>query len=167
MKKPGQKSVLLGLFLIFASETYAQNWTRVEIQLDEKLNLGSAIYEQPLDAQLPSLVNFWATWCAPCVKEIPDLIAAAQAMPEQVVLVNVGESREAIDAFAQRYPELGLGNAAVVTQGFEFKNLSEWKIRGLPTSFLMRDGVALWQAEGILPWADPAVQADIRARLQP
>ena len=32
------------------------------------------------------LVNFWATWCAPCLKEIPDLIALHEARKDIVII---------------------------------------------------------------------------------
>src|SRR5699024_5559085 len=39
---------------------------------------------QPLSryAGRPLVVNFWATWCPPCVKEMPDLDELSQAFPE-------------------------------------------------------------------------------------
>lgn len=48
------------------------------------------------------LVNFWATWCPPCQKEIPALEAAFQANKDQgfVILgVNVGESPAVVETF--------------------------------------------------------------------
>ncbi len=167
MKMHGQTPVLGSLFLLFSLETYGQSWTRSEIHLDEKMDIGTPVFSLELSHGEPSLINFWATWCAPCIKEIPDLISAARAMDEQIVLVNVGESREKITKFANQFPQLELGQAAVVTQGFEFKDLQQWEIRGLPTSFLVRDEQPHWQAEGILEWADPRVQAEIRALLTP
>jgi peroxiredoxin len=49
------------------------------------------------------LVNFWATWCPPCQKEIPALEAAYRANKDKgfVILgVDVGESRQAVEAYA-------------------------------------------------------------------
>jgi len=52
------------------------------------------------------LINFWATWCAPCRAEIPDLQAAYEARQGDgfVVLgVNVEESRTAVEPFVAEF----------------------------------------------------------------
>lgn len=67
------------------------------------------------------LVNFWATWCPPCLEEIPDLIALSDKRKDLAVIgvaVDYKSSRE-IEAFAQdnlmTYP-LVLGDDAVIKQ---------------------------------------------------
>jgi thiol-disulfide isomerase/thioredoxin len=47
------------------------------------------------------LLNFWATWCPPCVYEMPFLEEAHQQMPENTIIlaVNVGENADTVSAF--------------------------------------------------------------------
>lgn len=52
------------------------------------------------------LLNFWATWCKPCEKEMPFLNDQYQAYKDQgvhVIAVNVGESNVAVSDFSKRY----------------------------------------------------------------
>lgn len=50
----------------------------------------------------PVVINFWATWCVPCRKEMPDLEAAARRHREHglvILAVNVYEGPEVVQAF--------------------------------------------------------------------
>ncbi len=42
------------------------------------------------------VLNFWATWCAPCIKEFPNLITTAQHFSEDVVLIALSSDLEQI-----------------------------------------------------------------------
>lgn len=52
------------------------------------------------------LLNFWATWCKPCEKEMPFLNNQYQAYKDQgvnILAINVGESNVAVSEFTNRY----------------------------------------------------------------
>lgn len=52
----------------------------------------------------PMLVNLWATWCKPCVNELPLLNEVQQFVPEvTVVAVNMGETATEVEPFRERY----------------------------------------------------------------
>ena len=50
------------------------------------------------------LVNFWATWCAPCLEELPSLQALQKTMPQIVILaVSVDDDPDAYHRFVQQH----------------------------------------------------------------
>ena len=63
----------------------------------------------------PLIINFWATWCAPCIEEMPEL-AALQAEIAPVQIIGIGiDSQENITRFAKKlsipYPLYVAGGA--------------------------------------------------------
>lgn len=65
----------------------------------------------------PIVVNFWATWCAPCVQEMPDLDLMAQSF-QKVHFVGIGidtvdNIRQFVDKIKVSYPLLVVGNAGI------------------------------------------------------
>jgi thiol-disulfide isomerase/thioredoxin len=79
----------------------------------------------------PLVINFWATWCAPCQAEMP-ILANAQANDERIdlVFVNQGEPPATVSRFLQRL-DLHLANALFDPQLEVAKSAA---VRGYPTT---------------------------------
>lgn len=101
----------------------------------------------------PTLVNFWATWCAPCVVELPSLESLGQRYEGRMNVIAVsldrGKKPAEIAGFLERR-ELGAFAGYVDETGTLAKNLA---LRGIPTSFLLgSDGLVLYRFEGEADW---------------
>lgn len=110
------------------------------------------------------LLNFWATWCPPCVREMPSLQRLQRRMagrPFAVVAVNSMESREDVEAFMARM-NLNL----MVWLDPKGDNTRRWKIRSLPVSFLIDAGGQIrYQLRGAEEWDSDAMIARIETVL--
>ena len=79
----------------------------------------------------PTVVNLWATWCPPCVREMPVLHAAQVRNPEvNFVFINQGESAQRVGPWLAAR-NLLLRNVLLDTEGQAVK---VFKQRGLPTT---------------------------------
>lgn len=84
----------------------------------------------------PVLINFWATWCAPCRIEMPHIQAQADryAGDLEVLLVDNNETAETVAAFMD---ELGLTMDPLLDPGAKVQQL--YLIRGYPTTFFITE----------------------------
>ncbi len=80
----------------------------------------------------PVVVNFWATWCGPCRREIPAIASFAKNHPDiQVIGVNYQDDAAAARTFAE---ETGASWPSVVDDG---PIGAAWKVPGLPATFFI------------------------------
>lgn len=97
----------------------------------------------------PVLINFWATWCAPCTIEMPDLEQAAQRLSDEglVVLgINHSEPVELIPPFAQ---EIGVTFPLIADP--EGNIVNGFAVINLPTSFFIAaDGTVGFVQVGLM-----------------
>ena len=99
-------------------------------------------------------LHFWASWCGPCVEEMPTIQILADDLKNekfQIVMINTAEDEDAIFTFlAEMNIEL---NSLVDADG---QVTEVWKPRGLPTTFLINpQGEVKYQAIGGREWNRP------------
>jgi peroxiredoxin len=81
------------------------------------------------------IVNFWASWCVPCRRELPSMNRAwAKLKPKGVVMlaINLGEEVEAVQAFLKDFP---IDFPVLLDR--QGRTSQEWRVRGLPTTFVL------------------------------
>lgn len=109
-------------------------------------------------------VNFWATWCPPCRKELPSMQRAYKDYHKKgfVILgVNEGEDWDTIAPFLENfsltYPILLDKESTVI---------GKWKVLGLPTTFIVdRKGRITHRINGGRNWDDPAFRKALEAAI--
>jgi cytochrome c biogenesis protein CcmG, thiol:disulfide interchange protein DsbE len=115
----------------------------------------------------PVLLHFWATWCAPCLKELPELLALTKKIRAEgysVVTVAVDDSWSKLEIFFARYPELSsLKDQTILVLDPNGKIAEKFGSSRFPESFLINDqGVIDNKLVGMQPWNDPQMMPYLR-----
>lgn len=107
------------------------------------------------------IVNFWATWCGPCLAEMPSLQRLRDKLaPEgvEVIAVNLKESTVRIVPFVER-----LGITFPVVRDANGAASNAWHVSVFPTSFVIGpDQRIAWAMRGEVDWDSAQVEAQIR-----
>ena len=83
------------------------------------------------------LVNFWATWCPPCRREMPSMERLQQALagePFVVLAVDVGEDADTIESFTSQLDAVPTFPILLDTTS---RAMQAWQVAGLPTTYLV------------------------------
>jgi len=99
------------------------------------------------------LVNFWAHWCGPCVKEFPAMQALYEALNEdgehgfEIIAIHAGPPQGRVRPFLEKH------NITFKTVLDANMSVEGWEVRALPMSYLVSpEGKLIYKALGPREW---------------
>ena len=113
------------------------------------------------------LLNFWATWCAPCIRELPSLDRLQAAMGgDDFTVLAVNENRAGAKVAKPFMEKLGLKHLTLNVDR-KMALARALGLRGMPTTYLIdRDGKVLGSLAGVAEWDEKDAKALIRYYIQ-
>ena len=109
------------------------------------------------------LVNLWATWCGPCVEEMPSLDRLQAKLSDKLTILAISEDRQGETVVAPFLQKNGIQHLAIFLDP-KAAATNAFSAQGLPTSYLIaRDGTIVGKEEGGAAWDS----SEMVAKLQP
>ncbi len=109
------------------------------------------------------VINLWATWCVPCVAELPALAAlAARVQPAGILVIPASSDRGGAPVVVTYYRKHGIEGLPVWLDP-KGAAARAWGARGIPTTLIVdRQGRERGRLEGAVDWASEAAVAAVR-----
>ncbi len=168
MKLLTLKFILIFIYLILSSSSYAiqePNLKNLVIHKDPKKlekinfkNINNEIINLNKFKNSLIIINFWATWCAPCIEEMPSLnrLQANSIFNNlQILPINVG--RDNVEKSKNFFKELKINNLEIYfDKDVELAN--KFLLRGLPTTvFINKKGEEFARIIGFVNFDDKKI----------
>jgi len=110
----------------------------------------------------PVIINFWATWCPPCRRELPSMNRAWKKVKNEGIVmlaVDVGEDEDTVFTFMADYPI-----DFTVLRDSSGDVSARWPLLALPTTLVLdREGRLVYQAIGGREWDNDSLLDKVRA----
>ena len=170
------RTIIVGLtffFLIVSSNSHSEGLPPLTHSLTaiNKTVAAPALRFQNLDEEMVDLkslkgktviVNFWATWCPPCRREMRSLENLYQSTKDknvEILAVNIGEDIDTVFSFlgaiepSPTFPMLFDSDAV---------SMKVWSVKGLPTTYIINpDGNVVYKAIGGREFDHPGIKNKI------
>ncbi|HET9433873.1 MAG TPA: TlpA disulfide reductase family protein [Chitinophagaceae bacterium] len=132
-------------------ESKPVSFSQIEVEKVKLTSLAGKPIEMKQYKGKTVFINFWATWCKPCLEEMPTIKKAMGFLEDEKIefLFASDESTEEIHAFETEH-SYGLYYTRA-------GNIEELNIIGLPTTFIFdKDGKQVFSEMGYRKWDDKA-----------
>lgn len=137
-----------------------QKFPELEIQ---DMNGEGVTLSQFIDQDKPLVLNVWATWCPPCVKELPSLYELAMTGEFDVLTIAVDGQKEKVETFLKRNEFTYL---SVFWDKLGEQTREKLKSVQLPMTYLVREGQIKAVYAGERTWHHPKMIEKLRADLE-
>ena len=149
------KKTLIILFTMLVSYSISYSQDRNLPSIEVRTLTGNTFNIQDLDNEgKPMVMSFWATWCKPCVREIPSLNNLYKKFKSQnfeIIAINVGQNAEVVNNFINSTSPIDF--TILLDENID---LVSWKVEAIPTTFLVDDkGTIIYKVEGEKHWDSP------------
>ena len=128
--------------------------TAKECTTPEGFKLANAIYQLTELKSPVSLVNLWAVWCPPCLKELPALDSIANNENYSVETVHIGDNLPAIE---QRFSKLGIHHLPKTIEP-DMGAIHAFGFQGLPATLVVINGETKFSYSGYIKQSPEVIQ---------
>jgi thiol-disulfide isomerase/thioredoxin len=107
------------------------------------------------------LVSFWASWCRPCIEEMPSLVKLKEKYKDnlEILAVDVGEEATTIKKFTG---EMNINFPLL--QDLNSSTTKDWKVYVYPSNYIIdKAGKLVYASKGALDWQDTEIEAILEA----
>ena len=129
-----------------------QNISDLKFKDDEEKEISFSDFQDKV-----LLVNFWATWCAPCIKEMPSLDRLKSKVDGDFDVIAISVDRDGVEKVTDFFNENKISN---LEKFFDIKNslAKEMNLYGVPTSFFInKEGDLIGYYHGDMEWDNDTV----------
>ena len=138
---------------------FSGNNTPINIKL--KTAYGKAFNKHDFKNKV-TVINFWATWCPPCVEEIPSLNRLTnkmQGLPFELISINYAEDKEVILDFMKK---INVEFPVLLDQDGEFAK--KWNVISYPSTFIInKRGEIAYGVNSAIEWDNPELISKIKS----
>lgn len=111
-----------------------------------------------------TVINFWATWCPPCVEEIPSLNRLKEKMkglPFELISINYAEDKKTIIDFMKK---VNVEFPVLLDKNGDFAR--KWNVITYPSTFVIdKNGQIRYGVNAAIEWDDPTFIAKLKSLL--
>jgi thiol-disulfide isomerase/thioredoxin len=109
------------------------------------------------------VVNMWATWCPPCVEELPSLAALSKRLaPDDIAVLPLSSDRGGAKTVQAYFQAHGISGLPVLLDPHSTA-AHAWNVHGIPTSFVIdKQGRQVAKLEGSADWSTQAAAQLVR-----